>query len=112
LALGHATAYTFASVTAAVIISRRVGGFDVRQLARALGQILLAGLATGAAALLVSRSIGTALGTASLGPQTLQVVAGVVAGAGAFLAVVAAFRMPELSMVRELVRSRWTRRSR
>ena len=109
LALGHATAYTFASVTAAVIISRRVGGFEGRQLARALGQILLAGLATGAAALLVSRSIGNALGTASLGPQTLQVVAGVAAGAAAFLTVVAAFRMPELAMVRGLARPRWMR---
>jgi putative peptidoglycan lipid II flippase len=106
LALGHATAYTFAAVTAAVMLRRRLGGLGGRRLAIPMGQILLGGLATGGAALLASRLSAQALGTASLGPQVLQVGAGVVAGMGAFLAVALAFRMEELRLIANLVRGR------
>src|SRR5439155_18247767 len=99
LALGHATAYTFASIAAVVILRRRLGGLDGRRLARALGRILLAGLATGGAAFLVSRLVGRAVGTASIGPQLLQVGGGVIAGLAARLVVAARRGSEELQVV-------------
>jgi putative peptidoglycan lipid II flippase len=106
LALGHATAYTFAAVTAGVMLRRRLGGLGGRRLAIPMGQILLGGLATGGAALLVSHLSAQALGTASLGPQVVEVGAGVIGGMGAFLAVALAFRMEELRLIANLVRGR------
>jgi putative peptidoglycan lipid II flippase len=106
LALGHATAYTFAAIVAVIILRRRLGGLEERGLLTALGRILLGGLATGAAAYLVARWLGDAFGTASLGPQLLQVGGGVVAGALAFVSVAAAFRMQELTLIAQMLRSR------
>ncbi|HEV8421577.1 MAG TPA: hypothetical protein VGR13_09515, partial [Actinomycetota bacterium] len=76
----------------------------------ALGRILLGGVATGAVAYAVARWLGEAFGTAGLGPQLLQVGGGVVAGAMTFLAVAAAFRMQELTLIAQVVRSRVGRR--
>jgi putative peptidoglycan lipid II flippase len=106
LALGHATAYTFAALTAAIMLRRRLGGLEGRRLAVPLAQILLGGLATGGAALLASRLSARAFGVASFGPQLLQVVAGVAAGMAAFLAVAMLFRMEELRLIANLVRGR------
>jgi putative peptidoglycan lipid II flippase len=109
LALGHATAYTFAAITAAVLLRRRLGGLEGRRLAVPLLKILLGGVATGVAAFLVSRLVARTLGTASFGPQLLQVTGGVAAGVGAFLAVAVAFQMQELQLIRQVVRERLNR---
>jgi putative peptidoglycan lipid II flippase len=109
LALGHATAYTFAALLATWLIARRVGGLDGRQLARSLGKILVGGVATGAAALLASRIVGRLLGTTSLVLEALQVAAGVTAGFAAFVAVASAFHMPELALIRSILASRFRR---
>ena len=106
LALGHATAYTFAAIVAVLILRRRLGGLEGRRLVPAFGRILLGGLATGAGAYLAARWLGAAFGTASLGPQLLQVGGGVVAGGLSFLAVAAAFRMKEFTLIAQIVRSR------
>ncbi len=110
LALGHATAYTFAAIVAVLILRRRLGGLEGRRLVPAFGRILLGGLATGAGAYLAARWLGAAFGTASLGPQLLQVGGGVVAGGLSFLAVAAAFRMQEFTLIAQIVRSRVGRR--
>src|SRR2546430_16182364 len=79
---GPTTAYTFAAVMAAFILHRRLGGLEGRRLAPVLGQILVAGAATGGASWLVARWVSDAVGTALLGPQLLQGGRGVVAGLG------------------------------
>ena len=106
LALGHATAYTFAAILAAFIIRRRLGGLEGRRLGAALAQIGVAGIATGSAAWLASRWLGQISGTATLGPQLLQVGGGVVAGLGAFLTVALVFRLQELSLIKQLLLGR------
>ena len=106
LALGHATAYTFAAIVAAVILRRRLGGLEGRRLLPALGRIMVGGVATGAAAYLVARWLGDAFGTATLGPQLLQVGGGLIAGLLTFLAVAAALRMQELTLIAEMARAR------
>jgi putative peptidoglycan lipid II flippase len=110
LALGHATAYTFAAIVAVFILRRRLGGLEGRRLLPAFGRILVGGLATGAASYVAARWLGDVLGTASLGPQLLQVGGGILAGLVAFIGVAAAFRMQELSLIREMVRARVGRR--
>ncbi|HEX9236699.1 MAG TPA: murein biosynthesis integral membrane protein MurJ, partial [Actinomycetota bacterium] len=106
LALGHATAYTFAAAIAAVILRKRLGGLEGRRLLGVLGQIMAAGVLTGAAAFAVSRWVGHVLGTDSLGPQLLQVGGGVVAGFIAFISAAAAFRMQELALIKQFIQAR------
>jgi putative peptidoglycan lipid II flippase len=103
LALGHATAYTFAAVTAAIVLRRRLGGLEGRRLGRALAQIGVAGIAAGGASFVASRWVGQALGTATIGPQLVQVGSGVLAGLAAFLSFALVFRLQELALIRELV---------
>jgi putative peptidoglycan lipid II flippase len=110
LALGHATAYTFAAITSAVLLRRRLGGLEGRVLGPALAKIGAGGLATGAAALIVSRAAGSAFGVATLSARVIQVSAGVAAGAAAFLLVAAAFGLPELSMIKSIFPARFRRR--
>jgi putative peptidoglycan lipid II flippase len=106
LALGHATAYTFAAVVSGVVIRRRLGGLDGRRVLLALAKILAAGAGTGAAALAASRWVGDRLGTASIGDQLVQVGAGVAAGTVGFLLISAALRTDELSMLWRMVAGR------
>jgi putative peptidoglycan lipid II flippase len=110
LALGHATAYTFAAITAAVILRRRLGGIDGRRLAASLVRISRAGVITGAAALGVSHVVGVTLGITALSGRLLQVGAGVGAGVGAFLVAATALRVKELQIMKELLVSRVGRR--
>ena len=110
LALGLALAYAFAAITAAIILRGRLGGPQDRRLWSSLARITLGGLLAGGAAYLVSFAVGRTLGTASLGPEMLQVGAGVLAGVGAFLAVAIAFRMEELILIRQMVLERVRRR--
>ena len=100
LALGHATAYTFAAIVATIVLRRRLGGLEGRRLTPALAQILLAGAATGGVSWLVARGVAGWLGTATLGPQLLQVVGGMAAGLGTFLAIAVALRLPELRLIK------------
>jgi putative peptidoglycan lipid II flippase len=106
LALGHATAYTFAAVAAGLIIQRRLGGLDGKRVLAAVGKILVAGAGTGGAALAVSTWVGTRLGTATIAEQLAQVGAGIGAGVVAFLLISAALRTDELSMLWRVVGGR------
>jgi putative peptidoglycan lipid II flippase len=107
LALGHATAYTFAALVAVVVLRRRLDGLEERRLAPALAQIVMAGVATGAAAWLVARAVASAVGTAALGGQVLQVGGGLLAGVVTFLGITAALKMPELRLIRFALVERW-----
>ena len=109
LALGHATAYTFASITALVLIRRRLGGIEGRRVLAGIGRTLIAAVVTGLVAWSVARSIGDALGTATFGAQLLQVLAAVIAGVLAFVAVALILRIDEVAMVKRQLTARWRR---
>ena len=109
LALGNATAYTFASITALVVIRRRLAGIEGKRVLAGIGRTLIAAAATGVAAWTVARVLGDALGTATFGAQILQVLAAVIAGVLAFLAVALILRIGEVDMVRRQLTARWRR---
>jgi len=106
LALGQTTAYTFATIAAALVIRSRLNGLDGRRLARSFVEIAAAALATGLAAFAVAQIVGRALGTASFGSQAAQVAAGTAAGVLAFAAAATLLRIGEVSIVKDLVRRR------
>jgi putative peptidoglycan lipid II flippase len=110
LALGLALAYAFAAITAAVILRGRLGGLLERRLWSSLARITVGGVLAGGAAYLVSIAVGRTLGTASLGPEVLQVGGGVLAGVAVFLAAAVAFRMEELVLIKQMVLERVRRR--
>jgi putative peptidoglycan lipid II flippase len=107
LALGHAVSYVFASIALLLVVRARIGGVDGRAIVRSLGRVLVAGLATAAAAWLVARGIGEWLGTTTIGAQVTQVLTAVTAGLAVFLASAAALRIEEVTMVRRQVTARW-----
>jgi putative peptidoglycan lipid II flippase len=107
LALGHAVSYVFASIVLLVVVRARIGGLDGRRIVRSLGRVVVAGLATSAAAWLVARGIGEWLGTATIGAQAIQVLTAVTVGLAVFVASAAALRIEEVSMVRRQVSARW-----
>ena len=110
LALGHAAAYTTGTAIFVVVIARRLRGLEIRRLARPLAQILVSAMASAAAALLVSRWVGSLLAISpagsALAPQFAQVGAAVAAGIIVYAALAAAFRMPELVLLKDVVRRR------
>ncbi len=120
LALGHAAAYTTGTLIFAVVIGRRLRGLEVRRLLRPLGQIVVAAFASAAAAFVVSRWVGAVYPVTTvtpagetvnpLLPQVVQVGAAVSAGIAAYVALAAAFRMPELNLMKDVLLRRLSRR--
>jgi putative peptidoglycan lipid II flippase len=109
LALGHALGYTFAAVTAGLILRRRLGGLEGRALALGLAKVLAAAVLTGAAAWGSARLISEVLGADTLLEQLIQVGAGVMAGLIIFIGAAMLFRMEELELVKRTLRSRLRR---
>jgi putative peptidoglycan lipid II flippase len=106
LALGHATAYTFAAGVSMVVLSRRLRGLEWSRLASGLGRIVVAAALTGAGAFLVARILGSAVGTATFGQQLLQVGAAVAAGVAIFIAAATALRLEEFGLLKRFIRDR------
>lgn len=110
LALGHATAYTFAAAAASILLRRRLGGLDGRRVGASLARIAMGGIVASAAAFGVSELLGRGLGTATLGDQILQVGAGIAAGLTAYVAAARVLGLQELGLIRGLLGSRGTGR--
>lgn len=109
LALGHAASYVFAATALAFLLRRRLAGLDGARVLSSVGRSALAGGATAIVAWLVARWLGEAVGTATIGPQALQVFASVAAGLVVFVAGARALRIEEVDAVRQQVLARWRR---
>ncbi len=107
LALGHAVSYVFASIVLLLVVRGRIGGLDGRRIVRSLGRVVVAGVATAAAAWLVARGFEAWIGTATIGAQAIQVLSAVAVGLAVFAASAAALRIEEVAMVRRQVAARW-----
>ncbi|HEY3036612.1 MAG TPA: lipid II flippase MurJ, partial [Streptosporangiaceae bacterium] len=109
LALGHATAYTFAAVAAAVGMRRRLGGLEGRLVLAGLGKVVVGAAATAAAAYGVARALAGAVDVSTVAGQVVQVGGAVAAGVAVFLALAVALRMEDLEILKRLARG-WLRR--
>jgi len=109
LALGLATAYTFATVTAAVILRRRLGGLNGRDVLGGLMKVLAAGAVTAAAAWLTARGLEQTLGVETVTTQAAQVLGSVGIGLLVFVGMALLLRMEELTLITASFRS-WIRR--
>jgi putative peptidoglycan lipid II flippase len=106
LALGHATAYTFAAVTAGIVLRRRLGGIEGRALSRGVAKILAGASLMAAGAWGVATFLGRTLGVETLLEQVAQVGTSVLAGLIIFLSVALLLRMEELELVRRTISAR------
>jgi putative peptidoglycan lipid II flippase len=106
LALGHALAYTFAAVAAAVLLRRRLGGLEGRTVGTGLARILGAAALTGAAAWGGARLMSQVVDADTFGGQVVEVGVGVMAGLIIFLGAALLFRLEELDLVK---RTLWAR---
>ncbi|HEX9890842.1 MAG TPA: murein biosynthesis integral membrane protein MurJ [Actinomycetota bacterium] len=109
LALGHAVAYAFASVMAAVILRRRLGGLEGRILAAGLARVMAGAALTAGAAWSAATWIGRQAGTGTFGDQILQVGGGVVAGLVVFVMAALALRMEEFDVMKRVFLGRGRR---
>jgi putative peptidoglycan lipid II flippase len=108
LALGHVSSYTVGSALLLYLLSRRIGGLEGSRILGAVGRMLAAGLVMVAATLLVARGVAAAIDP-GLGRDLVTVVAGVIVGAGTYLAVARLLRVEELALLLDVVRRRGTR---
>jgi putative peptidoglycan lipid II flippase len=109
LALGHATAYTFAAIAAVVILRRRLGGIDGREILRGLAKVVAAGAVTAAGAWLTARALERLLGVETIATQAAQVLGSVGIGLLVFLGMALLLRMEELTLITTSLRSRFER---
>jgi putative peptidoglycan lipid II flippase len=109
LALGLAAAYTFATIAAVLILRRRLGGLDGREILRGLAKVLAAGGVTAAAAWVTSQGSERLLGVDSLATQAVQVLGSVGIGLLVFLGMALLLRMEELTLITTSLRSRFGR---
>ena len=109
LALGYAAAYTFGSIVLAVLMRRRLGGLDGRNILPGLGKVLVAGLATAGAAYGASVVLGHLVGTATLLEQAVQVTGSVVVGLLVFGAMALLLRIEDLRQVVGMIAGRFRR---
>jgi putative peptidoglycan lipid II flippase len=106
LALGHALAYTFAAVAAALLLRRRLGGLEGRSLGAGLARIAGAAALTGAAAWGATRLMSHVVDADTFGGQIVVVGVGVMAGLIIFLGAALLFRLEELELVKRTLRAR------
>ena len=109
LALGHATAYTFAAITAGVVLRRRLGGIEGRALSRGVAKILAGASLTAVGARGVATLLQRTLGAETLLEQVVQVGTSVLAGLIIFLSAALLLRMEELELVRRTISARLRR---
>lgn len=103
LALGHATAYTFAAAVSIWVLGRRLGGLEGRSLAAGLGKVLVGAVATGAAAWGAARGAARWIGTETFAEQIIQVGSGVLAGLIIFIGAALVLRMEEFQLVKRSI---------
>jgi putative peptidoglycan lipid II flippase len=107
LALGHATAYTFASIAALMLLRRRLGGLDGRDVWPSVGRAFVAALATGGAAWAAARAMGHVIDPAHLGGAAAQVLIAVAVGLLVFVFAARILHMEEVDSVRRQLLARW-----
>lgn len=109
LALGHATAYTFAAIVSTILLRRKLGGLDGRTVMRGLGKALIAGTLTAATAWGVARLAASTIGVSSLGGQLIQVLGSIAAGLLVFILIALALGMEELTLVKKSLLTKFRR---
>jgi putative peptidoglycan lipid II flippase len=109
LALGHATAYTFASIAALVLLRRRLGGLDGKHVWPSVGRAFAAALATGGAAWAVAGTMAHVVDPTQLAGAAVQVLAAVAAGLLVFALAARILQMEEVDSVRRHLLARWRR---
>ncbi len=109
LALGHAIAYTFAAVVAALVLRRRLGGLEGKSILRGMSKTLVAAAVTATAAWGVARLLGASVGAETLLEQSIQVGGGVVAGLVTFVLAALALRIEEFELVKRTLVGRLRR---
>jgi putative peptidoglycan lipid II flippase len=109
LALGHAASYVFGGTVLTVLIGQRLGGLGGGRVLESIGRSALVGVATAGVAWVVAWALGEAVGTETIGAQSLQVLTAVAAGLVVFLAGSSALGVEEVDAVRRQLVGRWRR---
>jgi putative peptidoglycan lipid II flippase len=102
LALSFSLAYLVGAVLTLGVLDRRLHGIDGPRIATTVAKTLVAGVAVGG----VSWVVGNFIGRSTTIQAVASVVAGSVAGAIVYLALLAVFRVEELGAVLALVPGR------
>jgi putative peptidoglycan lipid II flippase len=97
LALAYSAAYTVAAVVALATLRKRIGGVEGRRLVAGLLRVALATGVMAAVVAVVTHAIGSNAGVGAVE----RALAGVVAGAVTYAAVLLALRTPEVTALRD-----------
>ena len=103
LAAGHAIAYVFAVAVQARILSKRIGGLDVRRVTDSAARITIAAAAMGLLVWLSLEVVTRFVDEAALVGQAIAVFVPVLVGVSSFVGLAYLLRVPELAYVRSVV---------
>ncbi|MEI7753150.1 MAG: murein biosynthesis integral membrane protein MurJ [Actinomycetota bacterium] len=95
LGLSFGIAYLASAVIALLVLSYKVPGFELRPIYESMGRMLLASAIMGEVVWLFARHVGANAGDGAI-PRALL---GTIIGAGAYVAVLAMLRAPELTLI-------------
>jgi putative peptidoglycan lipid II flippase len=105
LALAHSLCYVCGAILAGYLLSRRIGGLDIRRTAASLARAAAASVVAAGAMLAAVAAVNSIMGPS--GERALvQLVAGAAAGGMAFLVAAKLLRIEELDMLRHLLPGR------
>ncbi len=107
LGLAHAISYGVGSVVGGAILRKRLGGLDGRRLAISHARILVASVATGLVARVVSSSLERSLGIDTLSARLIQVVLAVVAGMAVYGVAAKLLGVEEVRPLVAIIRGRF-----
>jgi len=99
----------FGATVLTVLIGRRLGGLGAGRVLESIGRSALVAVATAGAAWVVAWALGEAVGTETIGAQSLQVFTAVAAGLVVFLVGSRALRVEEVDALRRQLVGRWKR---
>jgi putative peptidoglycan lipid II flippase len=98
LAAGHATSFLAGLVLCSFVLSRRLGGLDVRRVVGTAARCVLASLLPGLLALAVAAGVTSRLGRGPLGAFVALLLGGIVLAVG-YVLLTRRLRVPEVSEV-------------
>ena len=110
LAVGHAASYVFGVFIQAVVLSKRIGGLELRRVIQGTVRMAVAGAAMGGLVWVVATTLEDAIAPTGSGAQALGLIVPVLVGIVSYLGFARVLRVEELAQVRSLIGSRMTGR--
>ena len=102
LALGHAAAYTFSMILSALVLRKKLGGLDGRNIVSTVARVIVASAGSALAAFETAWILEDFLNTGLLAHQLIQVFSAILVAALVYLVLVRLLRIKEMELFKTI----------